>query len=102
MQFCHVDRTQNEWADWLGRVADCMQRDVDLQEFADVWPTDLPPPKEISACVWREPTLPQGEQLEGEMGTTLAQLPATLRQPALAAWVSARTRGLQVAKLRCP
>ena len=49
-----------------------MQRDVDLQEFADVWPTDLPLPKEIMACVWREPALLQGEQLEGEMGTALA------------------------------
>ena len=79
-----------------------MQRDVDLREFADVWPTDLLLPKAITACVWQEPTLPQGEQLEGEMGTTPAQLPASLQQPALAAWVSARTRGLQVAKLRCP
>ena len=77
-----------------------MQRDVDLRKFADVWPTDLPPPKEITACVWREPTLPQGEQLEGGMGTTLAQLPAPLRQPALAASVSTCIRGLQVAKLQ--
>ena len=79
-----------------------MQRDMDLQEFADVWPTDLPPPKEIAACVWRKPTLQQGEQLEGEMGTTLAQLVAPLKQTALAAWVSARTWGLQVAELQCP
>ena len=56
-----------------------MQQDVDLREFADVWPTDLLPPKEITTCVWWEPTLPQGEQLEGEMGTTLAQLPDPLR-----------------------
>ena len=79
-----------------------MQRDVDLWKFSDVWPTDLLPPKEITACVWWEPTLPQGEQLEGEIGTTLAQISAPLRQPVLAAWVSACTRGLQVAKLRCP
>ena len=75
-----------------------MQRNVDLQEFADVWPTDLLPPKEIIACVWREPALLQGEQLEGEMGTALAQLLAPLRKPVLAAWVSARTCGLQVAE----
>ena len=56
-----------------------MQQDVDLREFADVWPTDLPPPKEITVCVWQEPTLLQEEQLEGEMGTKLAQLPAPLR-----------------------
>ena len=63
-----------------------------------MWPTDLPLPKELTACV--AGTHPAtGEQLEGEMGTTLAQLPAPLRQPALAAWVSARTWGLQVAKL---
>ena len=49
-----------------------MQEDVDLREFVDVWPTDLPPPKEVPACVWREPALLQGEQLEGEMGTALA------------------------------
>ena len=37
-----------------------MQWDVDLWEFVDVWPTDLPPPKKIAACVWWEPTLHQG------------------------------------------
>ena len=78
-----------------------MQRSVDLQEFTDVWPTDLPPRKEIITCVWQEPALLQGEQLEGEMGTALAQLLAPLRKPMLAAWVSARTCGLQVAKLQC-
>ena len=79
-----------------------MQCDVDLLELADVWSTNLHPPKEIGACVWREPALPQGEQLEGELGTALAQLLAQLRQPALAAWMGVCTCGLLVAELRCP
>ena len=52
--------------------------------------------------MWLELALPQGEQLEGDMGTALAQLPAPLRQLALVAWVSARTHGLWVVELQCP
>ena len=42
-----MSRNDNTWADWLARVARHVKRDVGLEEFAEVWPTDQPAPKEV-------------------------------------------------------
>ena len=45
-----MSRNDNKWADWLARVARHVKRDVGLEEFVEVWPTDQPAPKEVGAC----------------------------------------------------
>lgn len=97
-----MSRNDNTWADWLARVARHVKRDVGLEEFAEVWPTDQPAPKEVGACVWKADALVVGAELEGELGEALAALPCSQRHPALAAWVAAKTRGLRVEPLYCP
>ena len=101
MSFRHIDRTYNTWADWLARVAHHVKQSFSLQDFADIWPTCDPAPKEVGVGVWRSPPL-VGQQLPGEMGTALEALPEALRKLALGTWVSAKSRGLRVESIWCP
>ena len=38
---------ENSWADWLAHVAAHVKRDVNLEEFAEAWPTNGAAPKEV-------------------------------------------------------
>ena len=78
-----------------------MRRDFDLEEFADVWPSCDPAPREVGVGVWKAPPL-QGKELPGELSEALEALPAGLRKPALEAWVGAKSRGLKVERVECP
>ena len=51
-----------------------MRRDVNLEEFAEVWPTDAPAPKEVGASVWKAEALQEGMELK-ELGEALRKLP---------------------------
>ena len=73
MEFHHVSRWDNTWADWLARVARDVRHDVNLEEFAEVWPTDAPAPKDVGASVWKAEALQEGMEL-GELGEALRKL----------------------------
>ena len=101
LEFRHVPREFNTWADWLARVARYMRRDVRLDEFAEIWPSDMPAPKEIGASVWK--SRPLGTHgISGPLGEALGELDCELRRPALEAWVGAKSRGLRIESIRCP
>ena len=74
MELQHVSQWDNTWADWLARVACDVRRDVNLEEFAGVWPTDAPAPKEVGASVWKAEALWKGMELKGELGEALRKL----------------------------
>ena len=48
-----MPREENSWADWLARVAAHVKRDVDLEEFAEAWPTNDVAPKEVGNILFR-------------------------------------------------
>ena len=51
MAFMHVKHNHNLWADWLGRVAAFLKHDIDIEEFAEIWPCNLTAPQEIGSIV---------------------------------------------------
>ena len=48
-----MPREKNSWADWLARVAAHVKQDVDLEEFAEAWPTNDVAPKEVGNILFR-------------------------------------------------
>ena len=80
LEYQHVSRGDNTWADWLGRVAAHVRHDVSLDDFAEVWPTDAPAPKEVGACIWKADALDETTGLEGELGLALTALPPHQRR----------------------
>ena len=69
-----------------------------MEEFADVWPSCDPAPREVGVGVWKAPPL-EGKELPGELGAALEAQPEGLWKPALEAWVSAKSRGLKVERV---
>ena len=80
-----MPREENSWADWLARVAAHVKRDVDLEEFAEAWPTDDVAPKEVGNVLFRA-----GEGLEPQLKAALETVETAERQKTLQTWVSAR------------
>ena len=42
--FMHVKYSHNLWVDWLGRVVVHLKCDMDIEEFAKIWPCNLTAP----------------------------------------------------------
>ena len=79
-----MPREENSWADWLARVAAHVKRDVDLEEFAEVWPTDDVAPKEVGNVLFRA-----GGGVEPQLKAALETVETAERQKTLQSWVSA-------------
>ena len=45
LEFQYISRVHNTWADWLVGVSQYMHHDIDLDKFAELWPTNAPAPK---------------------------------------------------------
>ena len=91
-----MPREENSWADWLARVAAHVKRDVDLEEFAEAWPTDDVAPKEVGNVLFRA-----GGGLEPQLKAALETVETAERQKTLQSWVSARQQNCKIRKLSC-
>ena len=87
---------ENAWADWLARVATYVKRDVDLEEFAEAWPTNEIAPKEVGNILFRA-----GGEIEPRLITALETVKTAKRQKTLQSWVSARQHNCKIRILNC-
>ena len=73
-----MPREENSWADWLARVVAHVKCDVDLEEFAEAWPTDDVAPKEVGNVLFRV-----GGGLEPKLKAALETVETAERQKTL-------------------
>ena len=86
-----MPREENSWADWLARVAAHIKRDVDIEEFAEAWPTDDVAPKEVGNVLFRA-----GGGVEPQLKAALETVETAERQKTLQSWVSARQQNCKI------
>ena len=87
-------REENSWVDWLAHVAAHVKRDVDLEEFAEAWPTNEVAPKEVGNVLFRA-----GGELEPRFIAALETVETAERQRTLQSWVAARQQNCKIRKL---
>ena len=83
IEYKHVSHEENSWADWLVCVAAHVKCDIDLEEFAEVWPTNGVAPKEVGNILFRA-----GGDFEPKLITALETVEISKRQKTLQSWVS--------------
>ena len=86
-----MPREKNSCADWLARVAAHVKRDVDLEEFAEAWPTNGVAPKEGGNVLFRA----EGG-LEPKLKAALETVKILERQKTLHSWVSAGQQNCKI------
>ena len=77
-----MPREENSWSDWLARVAAYIKCDVDLEKFAEAWPTNEVAPKEVGNVLFRA-----GGELEPRLIAALETVETAERQKTLQSWV---------------